>query len=95
MDQIWTNKTEVDRHFIIIFKCINISLLDTQSILFYMYFLRNIKIIIKGFKFYCICFTYATPFIIITIIIVGIKGPKMSIGPWAVSEDIKSSVEDK
>ena len=84
----------MDRHFIIIFKCINISLLDTQSILFYMYFLRNIKIIIKGFKFYCICFTYATPFIII-IIIVGIKGPKMGIGPWAVSEDIKSSVEDK
>ena len=83
----------MDRHFIIIFKCINISLLDTQSILFYMYFLRNIKIIIKGFKFYCICFTYATPFIII--IIVGIKGPKMGIGPWAVSEDIKSSVEDK
>ena len=63
-----------------------------------MYFLRNIKIIIKGFKFYCICFTYATPFIIIIIIIiiiVGIKGPKMGIGPWAVSEDIKSFVEDK
>ena len=32
--------------------------------------------------------------IIIIIIIVGIKGPKMDIGSWTVSEDIKTS-EDR
>ena len=38
--------------------------------------------------------TTTTIIIIIIIIIVGIKGPKMDIGSWTVSEDIKTS-EDR